>query len=380
MSNLRRPASGHLYFTLKDRQASLRCVMFHGRNRCAALNLQDDLEVVVRGQVAIYPRDGLYQLYVAEIFPAGAGMAGLALRELTARLEQEGLFAAERKRSLPVLPRRVGIVTSASGAALRDVITVSRRRFPSIDLVIAPAAVQGEAAPQELAMALEILGRRGNVDVIIIGRGGGSAEDLSAFNAEIVVRAIYGCPVPVIAAVGHETDLTLADRVADRRAATPSAAAELAVPVKADLEQRLHVLAVRARRGVEHRLQMARAQLERLSQSRGMTRLPQEIYYRQQYLDGLEQRLLACWQNRLKEREQALKLLIARLDAANPLAILSRGYAVCRRPGHGLSLRSAQEVTPGEKVEVILNRGLLQCRVEKITECGELEDNHGGNR
>jgi len=368
MSNLRRPASGHLYFTLKDQHAALRCVMFQGRNRYAGLSLRDGMEVIARGQVAIYPRDGIYQLYVAEIFPAGAGMAELALKELTARLEQEGLFAAERKRPLPLLPRRVGIVTSPSGAALRDIVTVSRRRFPGIDLVLAPAAVQGEAAPSELVMALEALGRWGGVDVIIIGRGGGSAEDLSAFNTEIVVRAIYGCPVPVIAAVGHETDLTLADRVADRRAPTPSAAAELAVPVKAELEQCLDVLAVRARRGVEHRLQVARVHLERLSQSRGMTRLPQEIYYRQQYLDGLEQRLLASWQRQLKEREQALKLLIARLESASPLVILSRGYAVCRRPGGGPSLRSSREVVPGDEVEVILSQGCLQCQVEEVAE------------
>ncbi|MDN5344261.1 MAG: exodeoxyribonuclease large subunit [Clostridia bacterium] len=366
VSNLRRPASGHLYFTLKDQVAALRCVMFQGRGRALNLRLQDGLEVIARGQVAIYPRDGVYQLYVAEVFPAGMGLASLALRELAARLEREGLFAPDRKRPLPLLPRRVGLVTSPSGAALRDMVTVSRRRFPGIDLVLAPASVQGENAPQELARALDLLGKLGRVDVVIIGRGGGSAEDLSAFNTEIVARAIYACPVPVIAAVGHETDLTLADRVADRRAPTPSAAAELAVPVRAELEERLALLAARARRGVEHRLQMARTMLERLVKSRGLARPQQELYYRQQYLDGLEQRLLASWQRQSGAREQALQLLVARLEAASPLAILNRGYAVCRRPGGGPPIKVSQEVVPGERVEVILSQGRLQCQVEDV--------------
>ncbi|WP_258359207.1 exodeoxyribonuclease VII large subunit [Moorella sulfitireducens (nom. illeg.)] len=368
ISNLRRPVSGHLYFTLKDQAAALRCVMFQGRSRGLNLSLQDGLEVIARGHVAIYPRDGVYQLYVDEMFPAGLGMASLALQELAARLEREGLFAAERKRPLPFMPRRVGLVTSPSGAALRDMVTVSRRRFPGIDLVLAPATVQGDTAPFELARALELLGKLGGVDVIIIGRGGGSAEDLNAFNTEIVARAIYACPVPVIAAVGHETDLTLADRVADRRAPTPSAAAEMAVPVKKELEERLDILATRARRGMEHRLQMAHARLERLVKSRGMARPQQELYYRQQYLDGLEQRLLASWQRQAGAREQALQLLTARLEAASPLAILSRGYAVCRRPG-GPSLRRSQEVVPGERVEVVLSQGRLQCEVMDVEEC-----------
>ncbi|PRR69870.1 exodeoxyribonuclease VII large subunit [Neomoorella humiferrea] len=371
ISNLRRPASGHLYFTLKDQVAALRCVMFQNRSRNLNISLQDGLEIVARGHIAIYPRDGVYQLYVAEVFPAGVGMATLALKELAARLEREGLFAAERKRPLPLLPRRVGLVTSLSGAALRDMVTVSRRRFPGIDLVLAPATVQGDAAPFELSRALELLGNLGGVDVIIIGRGGGSAEDLSAFNTEIVARAIYACPVPVIAAVGHETDLTLADLVADRRAPTPSAAAEMAVPVKKELEERLEVLSLRARKGIEHRLQMARAKLERLIKSRGLARPEQELYYRQQYLDGLEQRLQTSWQRQVTSREQRLQLLTARLEAASPLAILSRGYAVCRRPG-GPSLRRSLEVVPGERVEVVLSEGRLQCEVKDVegeTDC-----------
>lgn len=377
ISNLRCPTSGHLYFSLKDRVAALRCVMFQGRTRALALGLRDGLEVIARGQVAIYPRDGVYQLYVAEVFPAGMGLANLALQELTARLEKEGLFAPERKRPLPLLPRRVGLVTSPTGAALQDMITVSRRRFPGIDLLLAPARVQGETAPRQLALALELLGKRGHVDVIIIGRGGGSAEDLSAFNTEIVARAIYACPVPVIAAVGHETDLTLADRVADRRAPTPSAAAEMAVPVKAELERRLDLLAGRARRGLEHRLEMARARLERLSKSRGLDRPRQELYYRQQYLDGLEQRLLTTWERRRIEGEQTLKLLAARLEAASPLALLARGYAVCRRPGGGPPLKSSREVNRGERVEVILKEGLLECLVEEIDEAEERHARRG---
>jgi len=365
ISNLRCPSSGHLYFTLKDRYAALRCVMFNSRQRLLKFALKDGLEIVARGQVAIYPRDGVYQLYVEEVFPVGTGMATLLLQELEAKLEREGLFDPRRKRPLPFLPRRIGVVTSLSGAAIRDIITVSRRRFPGIDLVIAPARVQGDKAPLELARALQALARYGKVDVIIIGRGGGSAEDLSAFNTEMVARAIFSCPVPVIAAVGHETDLTLADLVADHRAPTPSAAAAMAVPAKADLEERLGMLHRRARKGLLHRLELARNRLERLVKSRGLARPLQELRARQQYLDALEQSLSYRCRAFLQAKLRILENLTVRLEGASPLKILSRGYAVCRRPG-GSPIKSSGEVGPGERVEVILHRGSLHCLVERV--------------
>ncbi|MDK2820072.1 MAG: exodeoxyribonuclease large subunit [Clostridia bacterium] len=371
ISDLRCPSSGHLYFTLKDKTATLRCVMFQNRSRQLLLNIRDGLEVIARGYVAVYPRGGVYQLYVEEILSAGVGINSLALKELADRLEKEGLFAEDRKRPLPLLPRRVGVITSPHGAALRDIVTVSRRRFPGISLLLAPSSVQGDTAPEELAIALEILNQQEDVDVIIIGRGGGSAEDLSAFNTEVVARAVYASRVPVVTAVGHETDVTLADRVADRRAPTPSAAAEIVVPVREELEKRLALLSSRAKQATEHRLQIAKERLERLVNSRGMTRPQQELYYRQQYLDGLEHRLLVSFKNRVDKLDKTLAFLTARLETVSPLAVLNRGYAVCRRPQGGPPLQFSNEVLPGEKVEVLLRQGCLKCLVEDI-EGGEL--------
>ncbi|MGB9783660.1 MAG: exodeoxyribonuclease VII large subunit [Moorellaceae bacterium] len=370
ISNLKWHSSGHLYFTLKDKAAALRCVMFQGR--CRGLNFQpvNGGQVIARGYVSVYERDGLYQLYVQDLFPAGVGLGEIALQELKRRLEREGLFDKSRKRPLPRLPRRIGVVTSLNGAAWRDIVTVVRRRYPGMGIVLAPAAVQGDTAVQEIVLALENLNRWGRVDVIIVGRGGGSAEDLSAFNTEEVARAIYASRIPVIAAVGHETDYTIADLVADRRAPTPSAAAEMAVPVRAELEREIWVLRSRLYRSIWHRLSLWRERVERLARSRSLARPQQEIYWRQQYVDGLEQRLTGAWKARWLEKTRELEVLTARLEAASPLAILKRGYAVCRRPDGGAIIKSGREVRTGDEVEVILQAGALRCLVEEVE--GEL--------
>lgn len=368
ISNLKWHSSGHLYFSLKDKAAALRCVMFQGRCRGLTFRPANGNQVIARGYISVYERDGLYQLYVQDLFPAGMGLWEIALQELKKRLEKEGLFDKSRKRPLPKLPRRIGVVTSLNGAAWRDIVTVIRRRYPGMGIVLAPAAVQGETAVQEIVMALENLNRWGQVDVIIVGRGGGSAEDLSAFNTEEVARAIYASRIPVIAAVGHETDYTIADLVADRRAPTPSAAAEMAVPVRAELEREIQGLQGRLQRSIWQRVYLLRAKVERLARSRGLARPQHEIYWRQQYVDGLEQRLAAAWKERWQEKIKDLELLITRLEAASPLTILRRGYAVCRQPGGGPVIRSSQEVKAGDKVEVILQAGALHCLVEELEE------------
>lgn len=366
ISNLKWHSSGHLYFSLKDRVAALRCVMFQGRCRNLGFRPENGKQVIARGYVSVYERDGLYQLYVQELYPAGMGLIEAALQELKKRLEKEGLFDPTRKRPLPKLPQRIGLVTSLDGAAWRDVLTVVRRRYPGMGIVLAPAAVQGETAVEEIVAAIENLNRWGKVDVIIVGRGGGSTEELAAFNTEEVARAIYASRIPVITAVGHETDYTIADLVADRRAPTPSAAAEMAVPVRAELEKEVLKLKERLDRSVFHRLQFMKERLERLVQSRGLARPEQEIYSRQQYLDALEQRLEAAWSLLWQERVKEFELLIARLEAASPLTILQRGYAVCRTYPDGRVVRSSNEVNPGDRVEVILRAGALQCLVDKV--------------
>ncbi|GFN23326.1 exodeoxyribonuclease VII large subunit [Thermanaeromonas sp. C210] len=370
ISNLKWHSSGHLYFSLKDRAATLRCVMFQSRCRALRFRPENGGQAVARGYVSVYERDGLYQLYVQDLFPAGIGVLEMALQELKKRLEREGLFDERRKRPLPRLPRRVGVVTSLNGAAWRDIVTVIRRRYPGMGIVLAPASVQGETAAAEIVAALEKLNRWGQVDVIIVGRGGGSAEDLSAFNTEAVARAIYASRIPVIAAVGHETDYTIADLVADRRAPTPSAAAEMAVPVRTELEREILNLYGRLRRSMFQRVGYLKEKVEHLARSRGLARPQHEIYWRQQYVDGLEQRLVQAWQGNWQEKVRHMELLITRLEAASPLTVLARGYAVCRRASGGTVIRSGREVQAGEKVEVILHRGALQCVVEEVE--GEL--------
>ncbi|MDN5346913.1 MAG: exodeoxyribonuclease large subunit [Clostridia bacterium] len=363
--NFKLHSSGHLYFSLRDRTATLRCVYFNGRERARELRLADGLEVIARGYVSVYPRDGLYQLYAQEIFLAGAGAWQLALAELKKKLEKEGLLDPSRKRPLPFLPRQVGLITSPDGAALRDMVTIIRRRCPTVDLILAPVTVQGDSAPLEIVRALAALNRCGGVDVIILGRGGGSSEDLAAFNTEMVARAIYASRIPVVTAVGHATDMTLADLVADRWAPTPSAAAEMVVPVKADLEKNLEILGLRLNQAVNRKLASLHERLHLLSQSRGLARPRQEIYYRQQHLDGLERRLLVAGSNFYRQKENALASLAARLEAASPVRILSRGYAVCRKL-NGEVISDFRQVDLGEAVEVVLKKGLLQCRVEAL--------------
>ncbi|KUK12758.1 MAG: Exodeoxyribonuclease 7 large subunit [Moorella sp. 60_41] len=368
ISNLKWHSSGHLYFSLKDKASTLRCVMFQSRCRTLRFRPENGTQAIARGYISVYERDGLYQLYVQELLPAGMGLLEMALQELKKRLEREGLFDERRKRPLPRLPRRVGVVTSLNGAAWRDIVTVIRRRYPGMGIVLAPASVQGETAAEEIVDALEKLNRWGGVDVIIVGRGGGSAEDLSAFNTEAVARAIYGSRIPVIAAVGHETDYTIADLVADRRAPTPSAAAEMAVPVRTDLEREILNLYGRLQRSMFGRITYLKEKVEHLARSRGLARPQHEIYWRQQYVDGLEQRLAKAWQENWQAKVQHLELLITRLEAASPLTILARGYAVCRRAPDGPVIRSGREVQAGEKVEVVLYRGALRCIVEGVEE------------
>ncbi|BDG59884.1 exodeoxyribonuclease VII large subunit [Caldinitratiruptor microaerophilus] len=363
ISNWRRHVSGHCYFTLKDEHAQVRCVMFRSQAARLRFEPEDGMRVLARGRVGVFERDGLYQFYVAELEPDGRGALHLAFEQLKARLQAEGLFDPARKRPLPRLPRKIGIVTSPTGAAIRDMITVARRRFPNVHIVLAPALVQGDEAPGSLIAALARVVRVPGVDVVIIGRGGGSLEELWAFNDEALARAIAACPVPVVSAVGHETDFTIADFVADLRAPTPSAAAELVVPSKSDLVRLLRTAEARLEAAARAQIARRRERLRLLTGRRVLQRPVDGILAARQQIDGLTRRLALAADGLIRRHRAALGGLAGRLDALSPLAVLARGYAIVRDEA-GRVVRAPGDVTAGQRLEVILQHGRLWARAE----------------
>lgn len=373
IANFRHHSSGHMYFTLKDEESSLRAVMFRSRTLYLEFTPYNGLAVIARGEVSVYPRDGVYQLYVAEMFPDGIGSLYLGLQQLKAKLEAEGLFAQDRKRPLPFLPKKIGIVTSLQGAAVRDMIAVLSRRFPGLKLLIVPVTVQGERAAGEIVEALELLNRFRLVDVIIVGRGGGSQENLWAFNQEEVVRAVAASQIPVISAVGHETDYTLTDLAADQRAPTPSAAAELAVPEKESLLLRVAELNTRARRALKRWVENSRLRLERLEKSRYLQNPKEIVSTRREKLELLTQRLQHLVERHLVDKDQALALLAEKLDALSPLKVLQRGYALVEKED-GTLVKAAEGLEPGERIRVRFAKGLVLSRVERVVKGGVADE------
>ncbi|MDI3317440.1 MAG: exodeoxyribonuclease VII large subunit [Bacillota bacterium] len=367
ISNWKDHSSGHAYFTLKDATAQIRCVMFRDRRNRLAFQPADGMLVRARGDVGFYERGGDLQLYVRSLEEAGGpGELFRQLEALKRRLEAEGLFDPARKRPLPVLPRRIGVVTSPTGAAIRDIVRVSRQRFPGMALLLFPTPVQGEEAPPAIVHAIELANRVALTDVLIVGRGGGSAEELWAFNDERVVRAIAASRIPVVSAIGHEVDFTLADAAADLRAATPSAAAEQVVPSRAQLEAHLEQLSQRLVRGLRRRLDERRKRLDFLGRSRVLRSPRYLLVDRAQRLDELGERLDRALAGLLRHRRERVVSAGARLEALNPLAVLARGYAIVRRERDGAVLRAAAGVEAGEAVEAVLHRGRLHARVERV--------------
>lgn len=367
VSNLRLHSSGHLYLTLKDSTSTMRCVMFRSRAARLTFAPQNGMRVLARGYVAVFERDGQYQLYLEELQPDGVGALFIAFQQLKQRLSEEGLFEPARKRPLPWLPRKIGIVTSLQGAVLQDMLTIIRRRCPGVDIVVAPAAVQGELAPAQIAGGLARLNELPDVEVIIVGRGGGSLEELWAFNTEEVARAIFQSRVPVISAVGHETDYTIADWVADCRAPTPSAAAELVVPNITDLYARLTDLQIRLGRGIRWQLAKQRQNLISLANQASLV-LQQTVKQQRQQLTHLERQLRSNMAGFLARKGAILKVLTGRLEALSPLGILSRGYSICRDYYSQTIIRASHQTAVGGRVEVILHRGGLICKVEEVKE------------
>ncbi len=416
LSNLARPASGHMYFSLKDRDAQVRCAMFRGRNRLLDFAPEAGMRVRARARVGLYEPRGEYQLIVEQMEPAGAGALARAFEELKNKLATEGLFAAEYKRALPAIPARIGIITSATGAAIRDALQVLARRFPGLPVIVYPVPVQGAQAAPEIVRMLGIAGRRAECDVLLLVRGGGSLEDLWSFNEEAVARAIRACPIPVVSGVGHEVDVTIADFSADQRAPTPSAAAELVSPDAADLlrrltalekrlfnagrgllrdagqrhetlrqrlyrqhperrlqqlQQRRDELSLRLQRAIRQSLATRRAEFKRLRDRLhhdAPTHRIQRLRDRHHRAErGLRSAMIAV----LQERHARVRTLSRALDAVSPLATLGRGYALVRRGDDGRAVTDANQTVAGDPLDIRLAHGRLDARVERA-----LDDDH----
>ncbi len=412
ISNLRVPGSGHIYFTLKDEAAQIKAVLFRNRLRRLRFEPYDGLYVLAFGALEVYGPKGEYQLVCEILEPKGLGALQLAFEQLKARLAAEGLFDPARKRPLPVLPRRIGLITSPTGAAVRDILKIVRRRFANVHILIYPVRVQGEEAAREIVEAIQELNRLGGLDVLILARGGGSLEDLWAFNEEAVARAIHASKIPIVSAVGHETDVTIADFIADLRAPTPSGAAELVVQEKAALVARLAELGGRLHRVLDQRVHRLADRLEELAGRRVLTDPGRPLREAERRLDELTARLhrglrlrhesahqrylraknalrpaapfanMAHYVKLLDQlrgrlgraaggvvggRRGALGALAARLEGLSPLAVLGRGYSLCTRPS-GEVVTRAGRVGLGERVVVRLSEGELGCRVEEVRE------------
>lgn len=417
ISNFKHHSSGHMYFTLKDERAQIRVAFFRNTNRYLKFRPEDGLEVRARGRISLYEPRGDYQLIVEYLEPVGVGSLQLAFEQLKARLAEEGLFSAEHKKTMPLLPRKIGIVTSPTGAALRDMLRVLERRNASLHILLYPSKVQGAGAAEEIAAGVRYFNTRSDIDVVIVGRGGGSIEDLWAFNEEALARAIFDSAIPVISAVGHEVDFTISDFVADLRAPTPSAAAELVSGAREDLLATVRSLRGRLGQAVRLEIERRRSALERLARNRAFNVAPNKIRELQQRFDEAALRITRAAQRYatgLRNREQVLRtrllrtdlrqlvarkrerlssvvrrsasgirglvrgeksrweLACGRLDALSPLAILDRGYAICRDAG-GRILKETDSLRAGDRVDVRLARGEIECRVETVlpmTEAG----------
>jgi exodeoxyribonuclease VII large subunit len=366
VSNLARPSSGHVYLTLKDSGAQVRAVVFRGVAMRLRFELHDGLDVIARGRLSVYQPRGEYQLVVEELQPKGLGALELALRQLREKLFRLGYFAPERKKPLPRYPRRVALVTSPTGAAVRDMLEILGRRWPAAETWVCPVRVQGDGAAQEVAAALQLLNRLGQVDVIIVGRGGGSVEDLWAFNEECVAQAIFYSRIPVVSAVGHEIDLTIADLVADRRALTPSEAAELVTPNRWEIVEGLRGLAGQLRAALWQRLELARGRLLDLAQRRAF-RLPLErVRDGERRVDELGERLRRAVRLRLDRAREALGAQAAQLESLSPLNVLGRGYSLTRREADQVVVRHVDQVRPGDRLVTYVQHGRIVSRVEDL--------------
>jgi exodeoxyribonuclease VII large subunit len=361
ISNYKLHSSGHAYFTLKDSGSKLKCVMFKSSAGKLKFMPEDGMAMVIQGHLSVYDRDGQYQLYALDMMPEGIGALYQAYEQLKKKLAALGYFEEERKKSLPFLPASVGVVTSGTGAAVRDIISIIRRRNPMVNILLYPVQVQGEGASKEVAEGIRYFNRKKNVDVIITGRGGGSIEELWAFNEEITAAAIYQSEIPVVAAVGHETDFTIADFVADVRAATPSAAAELVVPdrrgLASELNQKVFILNNRMNRYLEEK----RRQIEYISKGNAFRQVEQKIHSLMQMVDMLNKNMNTGVQQVLSTQKHQLRKNIEKLDILNPASALLRGYSFIKKEDRLIG--SAAELMKGDKIQISFKDGEIEAEV-----------------
>ena len=368
ISGLRTPSSGHMYFMLKDDQSQLRSVMFRGAARLLRFQPEEGLDVIIRGRIGLYTPRGDMQLYASSMDPRGVGAQQLALEQLKAALAAEGLFAPERKRPLPFFPRCVGVVTALSGAAIHDILTILYQRCPHTQVILRPTKVQGAGAGGEIAVGVQDLNAHGQVEVIIVGRGGGSREDLNAFNEEVVARAIAASEVPVVAAVGHEIDLSIADLVADRRAPTPTAAAEIVMPRWDDLHAQVEAHYRALFMALQHRLETRRNAV--VSLSKRIRDPKRDIVVQRDHVQAMALRLRAAFQRRTELARGRFQELTIALNSLSPLAVLGRGYSLTRTIPEGRLVTQAQSLRPGDLLRLTFAQGESVVRVEETQDRG----------
>ncbi len=364
ISNFKIHSSKNMYFSLKDGNSKLKCIMFSENAVEYEETLKEGMNVIANGYISIYERDGIVQLYVKSIEIEGMGQLYANFLKLKDKLQSEGLFEDAKKKTIPQYPGSIGVITSETGAAVRDIINVVKRRFPKVSLKIYPALVQGENSAEQLAKGIQIFNELSNIDVIIIGRGGGSIEELWSFNDENLAREIAKSKIPVISAVGHETDYTISDFVSDLRAPTPSAAAELCVPSLLDMEYRLEHIKNKMAKDIKARLDKQGAALENISRTRHF-RSPEMIYDKKKVdLDYIVERMVKKMSENMQSNRKTIEMTGRNLFNLNPLSILSRGYSVAQKKG--VALKSADDVIEGETINVMLSDGMLECSVDKI--------------
>ena len=359
ISNVRKPSSGHIYLTLKDKNSQLQAVIFRNSASRIKFELKDGMEVISFGSITVYEPRGQYQLIINKIEPKGIGALQLAFQQLKEKLEKEGLFDSAHKKPLPFIPQKIGIVTSPTGAAIKDILNIIDRRFANVEILIYPVKVQGEGAAQEIAEAITGLNSDSDIDVIIAGRGGGSMEDLWAFNEEVVARSIYSSRIPIISAVGHEIDITIADLVADKRALTPSEAGELVVPRKDLLIEKIEKFKARLLQSLTGKLRLSKEKLVRIGNSYAMKQPFDRLNRWQQRLDELAQRLNLNITHALNTEREKLSGIAGKLESLSPLNVLKRGYAITTRLENSKPLRNIIDLSKGDKIKINLSKGSI---------------------
>lgn len=366
ISNFKIHSSGHMYFSLKDEGAQIPCVMWRWNNHDLYFTPQDGMKVLAQGNITVYEKRGYYQLDVLQLTPAGIGELQLAFERLKNKLRAEGLFDERYKKPLPSYPERIGIVTSPTGAAIRDLVSIIRRRFPSVQLILNPVRVQGDGAAQEIATAITEFNEYGQVELIIVGRGGGSLEDLWAFNEEVVARAIFNSKIPVISAVGHEIDFSISDFVADLRAPTPSAAAELAVRNREELLEMINGFCTKINQALSTKIQYFRERIHNLERSYALRKPTDLIKQYSQRVDELAKNLETALSHRIQLMRENVDSMQKRLGALNPCSVLKRGYSICYKTEDGRIVRRAAELTPEDKIRVRFYEGKILGTVDIV--------------